>query len=420
MAAGWRLRFWISVFMAAAWATTPASAQTFSSGSTGADGALNVTSGTTTVQLPPSGILNYTTVNVTSANLIFAPNAANSPVTILATGAVTIAGAILVNATTNQSQTNVPGPGGFYGGMPGQAGTGPAPGQYGKTDATENGKWLGPLNLVPLIGGSGGAGPNVTSCNNSGYNGGSGGGAILIASSTSILITGTINAQGNAAGYGCQNESTGAGGAIRLVSNSIDVSGTLQAAMVRLEAPTNGLVYTGKGTVPVTAPINPVLTPTNPPTVFITSIGGYPAPPPTTASWQTVDLLLPTQLPDPIAVIVQGQNVPVGSQVSLMFSGSAPTVSPSTTTLTGTTSSSTATFSVSGLSRTGITVVSVVTTFSTTQLSASLKQFGPNAVDKVEVAAVLGKPAKYRFLRADGTEVASANLSPELKRLFGY
>ena len=39
-------------------------AQTFSSGSTGADGALDLAAGDRRVQLPDSGILNYTTVNI--------------------------------------------------------------------------------------------------------------------------------------------------------------------------------------------------------------------------------------------------------------------------------------------------------------------------------------------------------------------
>jgi len=41
-----------------------AQAQTFSSGSTGADGALDLTAGDREVQLPESGVLNYTTVNI--------------------------------------------------------------------------------------------------------------------------------------------------------------------------------------------------------------------------------------------------------------------------------------------------------------------------------------------------------------------
>src|SRR5947207_5749504 len=71
-----------------------ATAQTFNSGSTGADGAFSPTS-TTTVALPATGVFNYTTVNIpTGVTVRFTRNPSNTPVTILASGDVTIAGAI--------------------------------------------------------------------------------------------------------------------------------------------------------------------------------------------------------------------------------------------------------------------------------------------------------------------------------------
>ena len=71
-----------------------ADAQTFNSGSTGADGALNVT-GTTILTVPASGVFNFTTVSVPGATTLkFTKNATNTAVTILATGNVTIAGTI--------------------------------------------------------------------------------------------------------------------------------------------------------------------------------------------------------------------------------------------------------------------------------------------------------------------------------------
>jgi hypothetical protein len=358
------------------------------------------------VQLPASGILNYTTVNVgPSCYLSFSPNVTNTPVTMLATGAVTIAGRVWVGYPTS-SYLTAPGPGGFYGGAPGQNGVGPGGGITGKTDGTQNGKWVGPLGLVPIIGGSGGAGFSIP--------GGGGGGAIVIASSTSITVTGSIDASGGA----FSNAGYGANGAIRLVSNSINVSGQLSdAAVVRLEGPSGAVLYTGSGTPPVVATINPVIVPVNPPSISITSIGGYAAPSATGASWKTVDLLLPTQLQDPITVIVQGTNVPFGAQASLSFSGSAATANPTTATLSG--SSSSATFYVSGLSRTAITVIFAVVSFNPALIASNLKQSGPDAVAKVELAAAIGQPTKYRFLRSDGSEVTPARLAPELKRIFG-
>ncbi|MFO0730382.1 MAG: hypothetical protein U0361_05190 [Nitrospiraceae bacterium] len=59
-------------------------AQTFSSG-TGSLGALAPVSNTV-ITLPADGILNYTTVTIPRADGTFQRNAANTPVTMLATG----------------------------------------------------------------------------------------------------------------------------------------------------------------------------------------------------------------------------------------------------------------------------------------------------------------------------------------------
>ena len=81
----------------------PAGAQTFNSGSTGADGAFNPIANTT-LTLPPSGIFNFTTVMIPSGVTVrFTPNAANTPVTLLATGNVSIAGTIDISAANGSN-----------------------------------------------------------------------------------------------------------------------------------------------------------------------------------------------------------------------------------------------------------------------------------------------------------------------------
>src|SRR5437870_2733465 len=85
--------------LASLWAA-PVFAQTFSSGSNSSLGAFNPTSNTT-VTLPADGVLNYTTINIPlGVTVTFTPNAANTPVTMLATGDVTIAGTIRVNGAS--------------------------------------------------------------------------------------------------------------------------------------------------------------------------------------------------------------------------------------------------------------------------------------------------------------------------------
>jgi len=66
----------------------------FSSGSTGADGTFAPTQNTA-LALPANGIFNFTTVNIPAGvTVTFQNNGTNTPVTILATGDVTIAGTI--------------------------------------------------------------------------------------------------------------------------------------------------------------------------------------------------------------------------------------------------------------------------------------------------------------------------------------
>lgn len=420
-------------------------AQSFSSGSTGADGALDLTYGDQTVQLPDSGVLNYTTVNIPAGRtLMFKPNTLNTPVVLRAQGSVTVAGRIDVSQTAgcfvlsgdpncgnfNGSRLfHIPGPGGFYGGAVDQSGFGPGGGA-----PNTPGQWIGPLSLVPPIGGSG-AGGNISGPGDVKVVGGGGGGAIVIASSLQITISGEINANGGGAysywGSGSANSWGGGGGAIRLVANSVTVAGQLVAmggnqyggpggpGTIRIEAPYNSRVFTGSANPPaVLSEINPTIVPTKPPLLTIQSIGGYAVPSNSGSSFSTIDLLLPKQLQDPIPVVVVGTNIPVGSPVTIGFSGSVGATA-TTGTLNGTTASSTATLYISGLTRSAVTYLFVLATFDPTLIATDLHQTGPNAVSRVEVASAPGKKTTYRFLRPDGSEVASSSVPVALFRALG-
>ena len=136
----------------------PVGAQTFSSGSTGTDGVLDLAAVSCTdcvVQLPPSGVLNYTTVNVPGGKTLrFKPNLSNTPVMLLAQGDVTVGGVVDVSQgaswflvdlqrNVNDVTLRLPGPGGFYGGATDQPGFGPGGGA-----PNTGGQWVGPLMLI--------------------------------------------------------------------------------------------------------------------------------------------------------------------------------------------------------------------------------------------------------------------------------
>lgn len=379
---------------------------------------------------------------------MFKPNTLNTPVVLRAQGSVTVAGRIDVSQTAgcfvsvgstacgtwngSSEWFRIPGPGGFYGGAVDQSGFGPGGGA-----PNTPGQWIGPLSLVPLIGGSG-AGGNISGPGDMRVVGGGGGGAIVIASSLQITISGEINANGGGGfiywGSGSANCVGGGGGAIRLVANSVTVAGQLYAlggpfdwggssrggpGTIRIEAPNNSRVLTGSANPPaVLSEINPTLVPTNPPLLTIQSIGGYPVPSYSGSSFSTIDLLLPSQLQDPIAVVIRGTNVPAGSPVTIKFNGSVGATA-TTATLTGTTASSTATLYISGLTRSAVTYLFVMTTFDPTLVAGNLRQSGPNVVSRVEVASALGERTTYRFLRRDGTEVNLSSVPAELRRALG-
>jgi hypothetical protein len=117
----------------------PLGALAFDSGSTGADGAFNPTVTPPPIDLPESGIFNFTTVNIPAGvTVTFKRNTANTPVVILASGNVTIAGSINVSGgsapsvgaigdgvTGDDGVNGLGGPGGFDGGRGGLGATNP-------------------------------------------------------------------------------------------------------------------------------------------------------------------------------------------------------------------------------------------------------------------------------------------------------
>lgn len=297
-----------------------------------------------------------------------------------------------------------PGPGGFYGGSQGRSGFGPGGGQPGQNG--DNAKWVGPLSLVPIVGGSGGAG-----------GGSGGGGAIVIASSTSINISGTITASATYADNAVVFHD-GSGGAIRLVANSLVVSGSLGACgvvgncgVVRLEAPSNALAFSGTSNPPAGLfPINSTITTNSQPVLTIVSIGGSAVPSYAGSRFDTYDMLLPNQLADPISVVLQASNIPVGTQVLVGFVNGSNSASSTTGTLSGTLESSTATATISNLNRTAVTYLLATAIFDPPTGAMKFNPSGPNHVAKVRVVASPGAKPKLVFLRKNGTEVDVASL----------
>jgi hypothetical protein len=442
----------------------PVSAQTtFSSGSTGALSAFAPPTGTTTVTLPADGVLNYTTINIPSgATVKFTPNAANTSVTMLATGDVTIAGTINVNGTNGVNSANsgptfnlggLGGSGGFAGGQSGSrgltnnaasAGQGPGGGAPGTlTGPFASGGSYGAsasfVSLIPLFGGSGGGGA-VANSTLTGASGGGGGGAIVVASTTKITVTGSILANGGNAGVDPISSScpffasSGSGGAIRLVAPQITATGSLSAQLggggcgtgsttgrIRLEAVAFGTVASTTPTAsfsntlgPITAASTPALI--NLPTLTISSVGAVASPATPGGSYTTADVSLPVGTTNPVPVTVTVTNTPLNTTFTVKLIPQF--ANPSTATCANTSG----TFTISNCTAnvtfpSGIT--SVLNAFASFTLTASLfPLIDGEPVDQVLVAATYGEPSTTTVITKSGKEVRVDTLSPEVQLAF--
>lgn len=430
----------------------------FNSGSTGADGALDLSTCTTsvcTVQIrdEPNHVFNYTTINIPSGKTLkFLPNATNSAAILLASGNVTINGIIDISGALGNSSTiggnrtgGIGGPGGYNGGgggfsvapyFNGNAGAGPGGGSGGGSPNTSSatvggsggfvtnagGQSYGTKTLVPLIGGSGGGGGGGRT-DGRGCGGGGGGGAVLVASSTVITFTNAqIIARGGDGNCGVfNNGGAGSGGAIRLVANSMsgnvsmDVRGstnqTGSAGRVRIE--TSNASGLSPSVSPSNSPDifslatpNPVF-PAAIPKLRITSIGGQAINNPSNSPHGNPDITIPQTLPNPVTINVAGENIPVGTFVRLIVTpqyGSSISTTKGAP-LSGTTASSTASDYMNIPS--GLSLITAVCEFDITTPFAGYQPIYINGerVQKIEVSANVNGQSEVTYITKSGKRV---------------
>jgi hypothetical protein len=337
-------------------------------------------------------------------------------VTFLATGNVTIAGIIdisaanggnVVGGTFLGSNAGIGGPGGFDGGngangvasSTGGTGLGPGGGGAGTGAAFATagavvsptgtpGAPYGNTELLPLIGGSGGGGGGA-GLGSTSAGGGGGGGAILIATSGTITLSGTINARGGNGGGGNNPGGGGSGGAIRLVATSIsgangalDVRGGLgnsgvgigsgggSVGRLRLEAYNNTAALNVNNVAPSVALPSAVALATSP-MLTIVSIGGVPTPAAPGASFNTPDVTLSASTTNPVSIVLAGANIPPGTTVVVTVNGQTGGGTTVSTTLTGTAASSSASAFVT-IPTNRPSVVSASATFTLTAAAGGL------------------------------------------------
>lgn len=474
----------------------------FNSGSTGGDGAFNPTE-SQSIPLPPNGVFNYASVNIPAGiTITYQKNANNTPVTILASGDVTIAGTIDVSATqpvlsSQPSDMRLPGlggPGGYNGGLGGQAGGvpsgwvngltgyniggaglgpgagspgrvfkpistgyfsasaaigfggggayGSAPPAAGNSCPTTPGVTYGSSALLPLAGGSGGGG-GAGGSTYPGSGGGGGGGAILIAASGTIDVSGAILADGGVplfptlSGRGSSGGG-GSGGAIRLVATTISGNGTLSATgagiswsaggttthaadsagyslcgpyysngsqnggtgRIRLESET--MLRTASTTPPYVGGAPSVLFVPGQPTLAISTIGSLPVPADPVGAG---DVLIPSELANPVQVGLMTSGVTVGSTIKLTVvpaSGVAYSVTSAPT--TGTTESASTSVGVDIPGGKSILQASVTYTVVAAVGDMMSVYAQGERVEKVRLSTILGGSSMATLITVSGKE----------------
>ncbi|MGJ8726418.1 MAG: hypothetical protein ACSHYB_17860 [Roseibacillus sp.] len=213
-------------------------------------------------------VFRYTDVSIAAgATVTFKNHPSRAPVVWLVSGDVDIAGTVSLDGenaadvvVTRPMRQAEPGPGGFRGGLSTHdvsspvfqtlnqgSGFGPGGGNIGDGPGAKKGHGgnyftassqtsegprpilYGNPSLLPLIGGSGGAGDGERIFGDVG--GGGGGGAILVACKNCISLSGIIRANGGP-GFGSGDRETGggSGGGVRVVCNEFNGDGAIQTA----------------------------------------------------------------------------------------------------------------------------------------------------------------------------------------------
>ncbi|HTS18004.1 MAG TPA: hypothetical protein VMP11_10565 [Verrucomicrobiae bacterium] len=336
------------------------------SGSTGSDGALIVNASTNiNMSDHPTGIYNYTSINVSSnVTVTFTPNANNTPVVWLVQSTCIINGTVDVSGqTSSNSIAGIGGPGGWNGGNGGSApmsGSGPGGGPVSQGGGWASGSYnYGNSYLIPLLGGSGGGALT------NGTGGGGGGGAILIAASQSITVGGNLRSVGGQGVYvgNAGIAGGGSGGAIRLVASRIDGHGNISfgagypgycigPGRGRFDTYDNSFAgnidFGGCGSrfsmgsqfviIPVAGQL---------PQLTVTSVGGVPVSASPTGVLSTPDAVISAQQTNPIPIVVQCSNIPLNTPITVSVTPmNGSPVSAVGYNSTGTLASSTATISI--------------------------------------------------------------------------
>lgn len=278
-------------------------------------------------------VFKYSSVNIPAGvKVTFKNHPTYAPVVWLVQGNVTIAGELNLDGKSGGAAGSIealipaePGPGGFRGGATGPSGSGHGYGPGGSGAGQVNGarydSVYGNPQIIPLVGGSGGAIAALGS-----RAGSAGGGAIAICSSNNVSISGMIRSTSPGSNDYFGNGVRGSGGALRLIANQVSGVGQIKClddgagngGRIRIEtntlAPT---LQTFPETIGVPPGNPPVIWPAaNAPTAKVISVDAVNAPvDPRAPLVAGADVAI--QNSNQVNILIQTQNFPIEGVVQL-------------------------------------------------------------------------------------------------------
>jgi hypothetical protein len=210
------------------------------------------------------------------------------------------------------------------------------------------------------------------------------------------LIANTINGAGNL------NVSGGGAGGASVSFNG----GSGGQGYIRIEAyDFNGFTGTTTPSTIASLTFPHPITPPNLPSLRIASVAGVNAPATPVGSLQAVpDVIVPAATANPIAVALEGSNLPVGTVLQVTLAparGARTTVSSSP--LAGTESASTASANVT--LPTGMSVISATGIIDLVIAKADPIFIQGERVRRIEVAATFGGPSELTYITASGRRI---------------
>jgi hypothetical protein len=143
----------------------------------------------------------------------------------------------------------------------------------------------------------------------------------------------------------------------------------------------------------------------NAPQLRIVSVGGVNAPTAPIGTFSaSPDITLPANQTNPVSVLVEGMNIPVGARIDAILMAPNGSMTSQGTTLTGTLAASTATMNI--VLPVGTSVLTVTTAFDVdAEIAGNYPAIEGDRVRRMQVAAAFGGRSRITYITESGRQI---------------